>query len=189
MQKTQDSPLAGGGNGSNLRKDTRSAEQIREDLEARRRRISSTVTAIDSRVRHALDWRGHVSRHPLAAAGIAATLGAATGALLRRPRRTPLERVAATVEQAVDDLRSRIDDTLVSAAERVRDRPRRGLPSRPLLPAGLAAMVTRATVDFLRDRVSRPKDPHARPYGDARATDANFDCSEDHVRRRNGPGL
>jgi len=157
MQKTQDKPLVARANGSGSQKDTRTAEQIRGDMEARRRRISSMVAEIDSRVQQALDWRGHVFRHPLAAAGISAALGAATGVALGRPRRPPLERAAATVVEAVQAARSRIDEALGRTAERGRDRPRRGDPRRPLIPGALASAIAKATVYLIWDKVSASK--------------------------------
>lgn len=152
MQKTQDKAPVARVNGSGIQKDTRTAEQIREDMEARRRRISSMVAEIDGRVQQALDWRGHVSRHPLAAAGISAALGAATGVLLRKPRRPPLERATATVVEAVQDARSR----------------------RPLIPGALASAIAKATVYFLWDKVSASKaEREAHRCEDEAAADIN----------------
>jgi ElaB/YqjD/DUF883 family membrane-anchored ribosome-binding protein len=173
MQKTQEGALVAGANGPEL-KDRRSADQIREDLRARRRRIASTVAQIESRVQHALDWRGHASRHPFAAAGIAAALGTAAGALLRKPRRPPLGSVAASVAHTVEELRSRIDGALVGAAERVRDRQGRDQARRPF-PAALASTVARATLDFFWDKASPPR---AAPPANQRATDPDFNRSD-----------
>jgi ElaB/YqjD/DUF883 family membrane-anchored ribosome-binding protein len=156
MKKTQERGAVADWHEADIQRDRRSAEQIREDIEARRRRISSTMTELDSRVHSAFDWRGHASRHPLAAAGIAAGLGAATGRLLRRPRQPPLERVTDTLVQAVASLRSRIDDTLEAAAQREERRKRN---DRPLLPAAFAATLARATIDFLADKVSESRTP------------------------------
>jgi len=156
MQKTQDNALVAHANGSDIQKDTRTAEQIREAMAARRHRISSMVTEIDSRVQQAVDWRGHVSRHPLAAAGIFAALGAATGVLLRKPRRTPLERATSTVVEAVQHARSRIDET------------------QPLVPGALASAIAKATVHFFWDRVSALKaEREAHRCEDEAAADAN----------------
>jgi ElaB/YqjD/DUF883 family membrane-anchored ribosome-binding protein len=191
MQKTHDKALVARVNGSDIQKDTRTAEQIREDIEARRRRISSMVTEIDSRVQQALDWRGHVSRHPFAAAGISATLGAATGVLLRQRRRSPLERATDTVVEAVQDARSRIDETLERTAERVGERPRRGHPSRPLIPRALASAIAKATVDFFWDKAAALKaerQAHRREEEEA-AADVNVGrFGRTHQGRKDGYG-
>src|SRR5262245_19936041 len=53
----------------------RSAEEIRQDIVARRESITDAVDRLSDRFQQTFDWRAYVSDYPLAALGVAAGLG------------------------------------------------------------------------------------------------------------------
>src|SRR5215471_16321866 len=53
----------------------RSAEEIRQDIAARRESITDAVDRLSDRFQQTLDWKAYVSEHPLAALGVAAGVG------------------------------------------------------------------------------------------------------------------
>ena len=67
---------------------TRSAEQIRDDIVARRRQLGSNVQTLRGRVNEITDWRGQARRHRRELIlGAAVVGGLAIGALALRRRR------------------------------------------------------------------------------------------------------
>jgi hypothetical protein len=136
--------------------DSRSADEIRQDIERKRRAIASTVMQLDSRLHRLLDWRAQVSRNPLAAAGIAAAVGAAAGVMVAKPRR-PVERVADSIAQRVGELRGALGRSL-EPVELAQGAPRRRVHrGRSMAATALAVIIERATADFLREKVKQSR--------------------------------
>lgn len=82
--------------------DSRSAEQIRQDIAAKRETISTTVDRLGERIQEKLDWRGYVARYPYATLGAAAGLGFAASFLVRR-KRNPVDRIVDAVTDSIED--------------------------------------------------------------------------------------
>jgi hypothetical protein len=61
---------------------TRSADEIRRDIERQRNDLSRSVDALRGRVRELSDWRGHVRRHSGELIAGAAIVGFAVGGLI-----------------------------------------------------------------------------------------------------------
>jgi hypothetical protein len=123
----------------------RSAEEIREDIAAKRESISQTVDQLGDKLQQKLDWREQVARHPYASLGAAAAVGVLlSGALKHRP--TPRERimdaVAETVEDLTDDVRHSVTGLFLKA----------GAPK--FLRSAIAGILAKAVADVLKNRGS-----------------------------------
>lgn len=92
----------------------RSADEIRNDIAARRESIARTVDKLGERIHETLDWKGYIGRNPYLSIGIAVGAGVIAGAMLGR-RRTPSERI---VDALVDKV-SELGDDLRESARKV----------------------------------------------------------------------
>lgn len=90
----------------------RSSERIRQDIVAKRETISGTVDRLGERINEKLDWRGYVRRYPYAVLGTAAGVAFVASALILRRRRSPMEKVADSIADAVEDIRDQVLATL-----------------------------------------------------------------------------
>src|SRR5438270_8454225 len=93
----------------------RSAEEIRQDIVAKRESITETVDRLGDRIHQTFDWREYVADYPYVALGVAAGLGVLLSGIFK-PRPTPRERileaVAETFEDFTDRLRSTVNDAV-----------------------------------------------------------------------------
>lgn len=91
----------------------RSAEEIRQDIAARRESINETVDRLSDRVQQTFDWRTYVSNYPVVALGVATGLGLLVSGILK-PRSTPADRMKEALADCVEDFsdrfRSQVDD-------------------------------------------------------------------------------
>jgi hypothetical protein len=123
----------------------RSAEEIRQDIAAKRESISQTVDRLGDRLHQKLDWREQVTQHPYVALGAAAAVGVLlSGAFKHRP--TPRERimdaVAETIEDFTDDVRNSVTGLFLKTAG----------PS--FLRSAIAGILTKAVVDVLKTKAT-----------------------------------
>jgi len=91
---------------------TRSAEEIRNDIELKKQAISETVDQLNARLHEGMDWRSHVKRHPFLLLGVAAGIGFFVSSKLVKPK-TPVEQIAETINQTVDQLVGRTKEQSV----------------------------------------------------------------------------
>ena len=119
---------------------SRSAEEIRNDIELKKQAISETVDQLDERLHEGMDWRSYVKRHPFLALGLAAGLGFFVSSKLVKPQ-TPAEKIADTINHLTGKAKEQsliklalysvgtkiVSDLLrsVSAKEIISDRPSR----------------------------------------------------------------
>jgi hypothetical protein len=89
----------------------RSAEEIRQDIAAKRESIADTVDRLGEKIQGTLDWKGYVMRHPYASLGVAAGAGLLVGGLIWRKQR-PLERILDAFSDAADDVAGDIRKSL-----------------------------------------------------------------------------
>jgi ElaB/YqjD/DUF883 family membrane-anchored ribosome-binding protein len=125
----------------------RSADDIRQDIAARRDSISETVEHLSDRFQRTLDWRTYVTDYPLAALGVAVGAGFLLAGLFKR-RSTPSHRiydaVAEVVEDVTDRFRHQLDGVGINKSS--------GL-SRTVKAAATGAL-TKAATDYLRNRLA-----------------------------------
>jgi Protein of unknown function (DUF3618) len=119
----------------------RSAEEIREDIAAKRESISETVDRLGDHLHRKLDWREQVAAHPYMALGAAAAMGVlVSGAFKHRP--TPRERImdalAESIEDFTDDVRHSVTRLFLRSAG----------PS--FLRSAIAGVLTKAVVQAFK---------------------------------------
>jgi ElaB/YqjD/DUF883 family membrane-anchored ribosome-binding protein len=124
----------------------RSAEEIRQDIAARRESITDAVDKLSDRFQQTLDWRAYISDHPLAALGVAAGLGF-LAARMFKPRPSAGKRIKDALAYGVEDLAGRFHHQLDNVAPR-----RSGLGLTRTVKAALTGFITKAATDYLQNR-------------------------------------
>lgn len=134
----------------------RSAEEIRQDIAARRESITDTVDRMSDRFQQTLDWKAYVSDHPLAALGVAAGLGF-LAARMFKPRPSAGKRIKDALAHGFEDLAGRFHHQLENVAPR-----ESGLGLSRTMKAALAGLITKAATGYLQnklvDRFSGPSE-------------------------------
>jgi ElaB/YqjD/DUF883 family membrane-anchored ribosome-binding protein len=133
----------------------RSAEEIRQDIAAKRESLSKAVDRLDERIHQTLDWRRYLYDHPYAVLGIAAGLGFLVSGLFR-PRPTLGERIMDTLATSAEGLTDRFRDTVSNGSLEMNS----GLGG--TMKATLVAAVTKAVLNSLSPRV---RGSHRAPRG------------------------
>ena len=93
----------------------RSAQEIREDIAAKREAITETVDRLGERIHESLDWHSYVAEHPYVAIGAAAGLGMLVSGIFKRrpsPRDRMIDALAETIEDITDRVRGNLDDVI-----------------------------------------------------------------------------
>jgi hypothetical protein len=129
----------------------RSAEEIREDIAARRESITEAVDRLSDRFQQTWDWKTYVSDYPLAALGVAAGLGFLAARIIK-PRPSAGERIKDALAYGVEDLASRFRHQLQNVAPHSS-----GLGSGlgRTLKAAATGLITKAAIGYLQNRVDR----------------------------------
>jgi hypothetical protein len=125
----------------------RSAEEIRQDIAAKRDTISETVDRLGERIHQTLDWREYVADHPYVALGAAAGLGLLLSGIFK-PRPTPRERIMSALAESAEDLADRFRGALSDLPLERKTGPGR------TVKAAATAMITKAAVDFIKNRLT-----------------------------------
>jgi len=124
----------------------RSAEDIRQDIAARRESITETVDRLSDRFQQTLDWRAYVSDYPLAALGVAAGLGFLAARIIK-PRPSAGKRIKNALAYGIEDLAGRFRHQIENVAPN-----RSGSGLGRTVKAALTGLVTKAATDYLQDR-------------------------------------
>jgi hypothetical protein len=124
----------------------RSAEEIRQDIAARRESITDTVDRLSDRFQQTLDWRAYVSDHPMAALGIAAGLGF-LAARIFKPRPSTSNRIKDALAYGIEDLADRFHHQLKNVAPY---KSSSGLGG--TVKAAMAGLITKAATDYLQNK-------------------------------------
>jgi len=126
----------------------RSAEEIRQDIAARRESISETVDRLGDRIHETLDWREYVVEYPYIALGLAAGLGFLVAGIFKFKREpTPRERIYDALAEITEDVTDRVRGSIQDVV------PKKGGPGRTLKAAATAA-VTKAALDFAKKKAT-----------------------------------
>jgi hypothetical protein len=126
----------------------RTADEIRQDIAARRESITEAVDRLSDRFQRTLDWRAYVSDHPLVALGVAAGLGFLTAKMFA-PRQSPGDRIREALADGFEDFTGRFKDHLEDLAPRRADA---GVGS--AVKAAATGLITKAVTDYVRSRVA-----------------------------------
>ena len=126
--------------------DYRSAEAIRNDIAAKRETISETVDKLGERIQETLDWREYIAEYPVVAIGAAAGIGFLVSGIFKH-RPTPQERIMDAVAELTEDLTDRVSGI-------AGDVIKKKLVSGKTVKAAVTAMVTKAAIDFAKQKAS-----------------------------------
>ncbi len=124
----------------------RSADEIRQDIAARRESISEAVDKLSDRFQRKLNWREYISDYPLVAIGAAAGMGYILGRIFK-PRQSPGDRIKDALAYGLEDLTGRIRHQLDEVAPQKHEF---GLGK--TVKAAAAGLITRAVTEYLRNR-------------------------------------
>jgi len=125
----------------------RSAEEIRQDIAAKRETITETVDRLGERIHQTLDWREYIADYPYVALGAAAGLGFLLSGIFK-PRPTPRERILEAVAETFEDFTDRLRDTVHDAMGDLPLKKKSG-PGKTV-KAAITAMLTKAAVDYVK---------------------------------------
>jgi ElaB/YqjD/DUF883 family membrane-anchored ribosome-binding protein len=124
----------------------RSADDIRQDIAARRESISEAVDRLSDRFQRRLDWRAYVSDYPLAALGVAAGMGFLVARIFK-PRPSAGERIKDALAYGIEDFTGRIRNQLNDLAPRKSE-----FGVGRTVKAAAAGLITKAVTDYLQNR-------------------------------------
>jgi len=124
----------------------RSAEEIRQDIAARRESITDTVDRLSDRFQQTLDWKAYISDYPLAALGVAAGLGFLASRIFK-PRPSAGKRIKDALAYGIEDLAGRFHHQLENVAPY-----RSGLGLSRTVKAAVTGLITRAATDYLQNK-------------------------------------
>jgi ElaB/YqjD/DUF883 family membrane-anchored ribosome-binding protein len=124
----------------------RSAEEIRQDIAAKRESITETVDRLSDRFHQTFDWRTYVNNYPVVALGVAAGVGLLVSGIFKT-RPTPTERMKDAVADMFEDVTDRIRSQIEDIA------PQRTGASQALKGA-VTGMLMKSATDFLRNQIS-----------------------------------
>ncbi|HEX5734173.1 MAG TPA: DUF3618 domain-containing protein [Blastocatellia bacterium] len=126
----------------------RSAEEIRQDIAARRESISETVDRLGDRIHETLDWREYVAEYPYVALGLAAGVGFLIAGIFKfKHEPTPRERIMDALAEITEDLTDRVRGSIEDVV------PKKGGPGKTIKAAATAA-VTKAALDFAKKKAN-----------------------------------
>jgi ElaB/YqjD/DUF883 family membrane-anchored ribosome-binding protein len=126
----------------------RSAEEIRQDIAARRESISEAVDRLGDRIHETLDWREYIADHPYISLGVAAGLGFCIARMFNFKREpTPRERIMDALAEISEDLTDRFRHSIEDVA------PKKGGAGKTV-KAAATAMVTKAAIDFAKKKAT-----------------------------------
>ena len=135
---------------SNSGDSERSADEIRQDIAARRESITEAVDRLSDRFQRTLDWRAYISDYPLVAIGVAAGVGFLVSRIFK-PRPSAGERIKDALAYGIADLTGRMRDHLDDLAPR-----KQSLGIGRTVKAAATGLITKAVSDYLRDRYMAP---------------------------------
>lgn len=125
----------------------RSADEIRQDIAARRESITEAVDRLSDRFQRTLNWRAYVSDHPIVALGVAAGIGF-IGARLFKPRPSPGERIKDALADSVGEFAGRFKHQLEGLAP-----IHHNVGVGATVKAAAAGLITKAVTDYVRGRI------------------------------------
>lgn len=136
----------------------RSAEEIRQDIAARRESITETVDRLSDRFQETFDWRTYVARHPLAAVGVAAGLGILVSGIFKH-RPTPMERIQHALADSFEEFGGQFRSQLSGAL------PNTGISQ--TLKGAVSGFLLKSATEYLRERflVSQEQELHETNHG------------------------
>jgi hypothetical protein len=145
----------------------RSAEEIRQDIAAKRESITETVERLNDKFQSTLDWRTYAGDYPFVALGLAAGLGyMASRIFARQP--TPRQRIMEAIADSVEDFKDQFGDYLEIV-------PPKNSAIGTSVKAAATALLTKAATDYVKNVLtgSREQEPAEEGNGRSRVARAS----------------
>lgn len=131
--------------------DTRSVDEIRQNIAERRESIAETVDEIGDRFSRTLDWREYLAEYPLVAIGAAAGVGLLLSGIFKR-RPTSGERIIEALADGVEDVTDRFRYQLEEVGA-MKKSGKMGLGR--TAKAAITATITKSATDYLTAKVNQ----------------------------------
>lgn len=132
----------------------RSAEEIRQDIAAKRESITETVDRLGERVQETFDWRTYIGDYPWVAVGVAVGAGLLLSSIFK-PRPTPRERMMDALAESIEDITDRLRHT-------IHELPQQKAGLGRTVKAAATGVITKAAVDYLKERLNSGLDDRER---------------------------
>jgi hypothetical protein len=124
----------------------RSAEEIRQDIAAKRESITETVDRLNDKFQSTLDWRTYAADYPYIAIGAALGLGFLVSKVFAR-KPSPRDRIMEAIADSVEDFKGQFGDYLDII-------PQKKSSVSTSVKAAATALVTKAATDYVKNLVS-----------------------------------
>jgi hypothetical protein len=126
--------------------DDRSAEEIRQDIAAKRESITDTVERLNDKFQSTLDWRTYAGDYPYVALGAALGLGFLVSKLFAR-KSSPRDRIMEAIADSVEEFKDQFGGYLEVIP------PKKSAISTSV-KAAATAMLTKAATDYVKNVVA-----------------------------------
>jgi hypothetical protein len=126
--------------------DDRSAEEIRQDIAAKRESITETVERLNDKFQSTLDWRTYAGDYPYVALGAALGLGFLVSRVFAR-KPSPRDRIMEAIADSVEDFKGQFGDYLEMV-------PQKKSAIGTSVKAAATALLTKAATDYVKNVVS-----------------------------------
>jgi len=126
--------------------DDRSAEEIRQDIAAKRESITETVERLNDKFQSTLDWRTYAGDYPYVALGAALGLGFLVSRVFAR-KPSPRDRIMEAIADSVEDFKGQFGDYLEMV-------PQKKSAIGSSVKAAATALLTKAATDYVKNVVS-----------------------------------
>jgi hypothetical protein len=124
----------------------RSAEEIRQDIAAKRESITETVERLNDKFQSTLDWRTYAGDYPFIALGAAFGLGYLVSRVFA-PKPSPRDRIMEAIADSVEDFKDQFGDYLDIV-------PQKKSTIGTSVKAAATALLTKAATDYIKKAVS-----------------------------------
>jgi len=124
----------------------RSAEEIRQDIAAKRESITETVDRLSDKVQQTFDWHTYIAEYPIVAITAAAGLGYLVSRIFA-PKPSPRDRIMEAIADSVDDFKDQFSDYLDIV-------PKKRGQTTTTIKAAATALLTKAATDYVKNMVS-----------------------------------
>src|SRR5262245_58693989 len=124
----------------------RRAEDIRQDIAARRAALAQTMDRLGDKVEQTFDWRTYVFDFPIVALGVAAGIGVVASRVFK-PKPSPGQRVLEALADGVEDATRQLRNNFAESTGKA-------VGVGATVKAAATALVTKALTDYLKNRLN-----------------------------------
>jgi hypothetical protein len=129
-----------------ITEEDRSAEEIRQDIAAKRESITDTVERLNDKFQSTLDWRTYAGDYPYVALGAALGLGYLISRVFAR-KPSPRDRIMDAIAESIEDFKDQFGGYLEVV-------PQKKGAIGTSVKAAATALLTKAATDYVKNVVS-----------------------------------